>query len=219
MTAELTVPRLRAVPAVADDTSLRRGLDVVVAVVGLICAAPLLLGLGVAVRLTSRGPAFFRQVRIGRGEQPFRIWKLRTMTVTTEPGAALVSGTADPRITRIGTWLRQTRLDELPQLVNLLRGELTLVGPRPEVARFIQYYTPAEQQILRVRPGIIGPGALLFATEQSHQLDTAADPEAHYIEHHLHARLSLDMEYLANRTLRRDLALIARAVGVTTGLG
>jgi lipopolysaccharide/colanic/teichoic acid biosynthesis glycosyltransferase len=137
--------------------------------------------------------------------------------IVAETTGPLVSGAADPRITRLGSWLRRTRLDELPQLINLLRGELTLVGPRPEVERFIPYYTPAEREMLRVRPGIIGPGALLFATDQSQELDAADDPDAYYVEHHLHPRLDLDIEYLAHRTLRRDLSLVARAVSVATG--
>lgn len=210
-------PSVATEPRICLDTPMRRAVDVGVAVVGLVAALPLLVVLGVAIRLTSRGPAIFRQMRVGRGEQPFRIWKLRTMTVDAERSGALVSGTADPRITRIGRWLRGNRLDELPQLVNLLRGELTLVGPRPEVPRFITHYRPDERGLLRVRPGIIGPGALLFAESQAGELDAVDDPDRFYVEHHLHPRLTLDLDYLADRTLRRDLLLIGRALGVCVG--
>jgi lipopolysaccharide/colanic/teichoic acid biosynthesis glycosyltransferase len=203
--------RRTSLPVVADSTS-RRIADVIVAVFGLLAAAPLLLVLGVTIRLTSPGPATFRQARIGRDGRAFDIWKLRTMNQPCPGATTLVSGVHDPRITRIGGWLRRTRLDELPQLINLLKGDLTLIGPRPEVSRFVRHYTAEERMLLQVRPGIIGPGAVLFACEQAAQLDVVDEPEAFYIAHHLHPRLTLDLDYVAHRTLRRDLALVARAL-------
>jgi lipopolysaccharide/colanic/teichoic acid biosynthesis glycosyltransferase len=204
---------------VVVDSRLRRCVDVVAAVCGLALAWPLLVGLGVAIRLTSPGPAIFRQIRVGRAGRSFEIWKFRTMVAGADRAGPMVSGRADPRITPLGQWLRGNRLDELPQLVNLLRGDLTLVGPRPEVPRFIGSYTAAERDLLRVRPGIIGPGALLFATTQSGELDQAADPDAYYVLHHLHPKLTLDLEYLTDRRLSRDVALVARAVGVSARTG
>jgi lipopolysaccharide/colanic/teichoic acid biosynthesis glycosyltransferase len=204
-------------PVIGADSVLRRGVDVVAAVTGLIVAGPLLVVLAAAVRLTSRGPALFRQSRVGRDEVPFTIVKLRTMHVGRAD--VLVSGSGDSRITKIGQWLRRTRLDELPQLVNLLRGELTLIGPRPEVERFVKHYTADERAMLRVRPGIIGPGAVLFASGQSKELNDAEDPEAFYVTHHLHPRLELDLDYLAHRTVRRDLSLVRQAVGVCARRG
>ncbi|MDQ2751008.1 MAG: sugar transferase [Actinomycetota bacterium] len=214
--AQIVAP-VPARPVIMGDTALRRCVDVTVAIIGMAGAAPLLVVLAAAVRMTSRGPVLFRQTRVGRNERPFEIWKLRTMIVSAPSAGPLVSGTSDPRITRIGSWLRRTRMDELPQLVNLLRGDLTLVGPRPEVSRFIPYYTHTERQMLRVRPGIIGPGALLFAAEQAGELDAVDDPDAHYTGCHLHPRLALDLDYLAHRGLRRDLALVAQAVSVCAG--
>jgi lipopolysaccharide/colanic/teichoic acid biosynthesis glycosyltransferase len=196
------------------DSDLRRFFDVVVAATGLSLLWPLLLGLGAAVRITSPGPAIYRQTRVGRDGRPFEIWKFRTMAVGPACAGPMVGGRADPRITPFGRWLRSSRLDELPQLVNLLRGELTLVGPRPEVPRFVDAYTPGERQLLAARPGIIGPGALLFATAQAGELDDCSDPDVFYAANHLHPKLALDLEYLANRSLRRDLALIARAAGL-----
>ncbi len=210
-----TVQPLTTLPTgLPVDTTRRRCADVAISVVGLIGAAPLLVVLGALVRLTSPGPALFGQSRVGRGERPFTIWKLRTMVVCPDGAGPLVSGTADPRVTRVGSWLRRTRLDELPQLVNLLRGELTLIGPRPEVPRFIPHYTSEERTLLRGRPGIIGPGAVLFASGQSGELNANADPDAFYIAHHLHPRLTLDRAYLAHRGLRCDLALVAQALRV-----
>lgn len=196
------------------DGALRRGVDLTVALVGLAIATPVLAVLAVAVQLTSKGPWLFRQTRVGRGEQPFEMWKLRTMVADTNGAGSLVSGPGDPRITRMGAWLRPRRLDELPQLVNLLRGDLTLFGSRPEVPRFIPYYTGAERQILQVRPGIIGPGAVLFASGQDSELDAVDDADAYYVAHHLHSRLALDLHYFADRTVRRDLTLLIRALGV-----
>jgi lipopolysaccharide/colanic/teichoic acid biosynthesis glycosyltransferase len=213
------VPAGRTVAPVRLDSALRRGVDVLVAVIGLVVAAPVLAALAVAVKLTSRGPALFRQPRVGRDGQPFTIVKLRTMRIDRAGGGALVSGSADPRVTRFGSWLRPTRLDELPQLVNLLRGEVTLIGSRPEVERFIPYYTPEEREILRTRPGIVGAGAILFASGQCDELNSVADPEAYYVEHHLHPRLALDLDYLSHRSLRRDVVLMARALGVCARRG
>lgn len=213
MTAVAAGPTEQVRLEVIEDSATRRAVDVLVAGLGLIGLAPILAGLAGAVRLTSRGPVIFRQVRVGRGGRQFRILKLRSMVAGTQPGP-LVSGTADPRVTPVGSWLRRTRLDELPQLVNLLRGELTLIGPRPEVPRFVGEYTDAERELLRVRPGIIGPGALLFAAEQAAELDDVDDPEQHYLEAQMHPRLALDLDYVQHRSLRRDLSLIFRSLTV-----
>jgi lipopolysaccharide/colanic/teichoic acid biosynthesis glycosyltransferase len=193
--------------------------DVIIAMLGLVATTPLLVVLGVTIRLMSPGPALFHQTRLGRDGRPFDIWKLRTMDAADPDATALVTGIHDPRITRIGGWLRRTRLDELPQLINLLKGDLTLIGPRPEVSRFIRQYTVDERMLLQVRPGIIGPGAVLFASEQAAELDAVDEPDAFYIAHHLHPRLTLDLDYLAHRTLRRDLALVLRAIMICIGHG
>lgn len=213
MATSVTVPRSSAV-SIAADGPLRRALDVAVALVATALLAPVLLAVAVAVRLTSRGPVLYRQERVGRDGVPFQICKFRTMVVGADRSGALVSGDADPRVTRVGRWLRRSRLDELPQLLNLLCGNVTLVGPRPEVARYVAHYTLAELQLLRVRPGIVGPGALLFAQDQAAELDGQEDPEDYYLAQQMHSRLALDLDYLAHRGLRRDLLLLARAGGV-----
>lgn len=199
---------------IVADSRLRRGADVAVAVTALIVLLPLLAGIAVAIRLTSAGPAVYRQLRVGRDGRRFAIWKFRTMVADADRIGPAVSGSEDPRVTRVGHWLRATRFDELPQLVNLLRGDMTLIGPRPEVERFIGYYSPAERRLLTVRPGVLGPGALLFAAAQSQELTVAADPEAHYVAYHLHPKLALDLAYLDRRGLRADLALLRRTARV-----
>jgi lipopolysaccharide/colanic/teichoic acid biosynthesis glycosyltransferase len=205
-------------PPVVADSVLRRCVDLLVAVVLLIVLAPVLLVIGLAVRLSSPGPVIYRQRRVGRAGRVFTIWKFRTMVADADRGGPSVSGRADTRITPVGRLLRGSRLDELPQLVNLLRGDITLVGPRPEVERFVPYYTGMERTLLSVRPGILGPGALLFAQRQCDELDTVGDPDAYYVAHHLHPKLALDLSYVVDRRLVSDLRLVARAVSVLVGV-
>jgi lipopolysaccharide/colanic/teichoic acid biosynthesis glycosyltransferase len=203
--------------AVVADSALRRVVDLLVGGIGLVLSLPLIVVLVIAVRATSPGPAIFRQERVGRGGRRFAIWKFRTMVADAARRGAAVSGRADPRVTRVGRWLRATRLDELPQLVNLVRGQMTLIGPRPEVPRFVAHYSRAERGLLDVRPGIIGPGAVLFAAEQCDELDAAADPDEFYIRHHLHPKLALDLDYLRARGVACDLRMVAAAVMAVAG--
>ncbi|SEL49776.1 sugar transferase [Streptacidiphilus jiangxiensis] len=213
-------PTVRAPAATAgeirQDTWRRRGVDLVVAFVLLVVLSPFLL-LGVlVVELTSRGPAIYRQQRVGRFGEPFTIWKLRTMVADADRAGPAVGGSTDPRITAVGHWLRETRLDELPQLVNLLCGDMTLIGSRPEVERFLRFYTPREREILRTRPGVLGPGAL-YGAGCTEELCTVADPDAWYAAHQLHPKLALDLAYLADRRLRTDLGLLLRTAAVVLG--
>jgi lipopolysaccharide/colanic/teichoic acid biosynthesis glycosyltransferase len=196
------------------DTLLRRAVDVTVGVAGVALSSPMLLTVAAAIRLTSPGKVIYRQVRVGRDGQLFEILKFRTMVTGADRAGPLVSGRHDPRVTPVGQWLRGKRLDELPQLFNLIKGELTLIGPRPEVPRFLPHYQKSELLLLGVRPGVIGPGAILFADSQSDQLDTVSDPEAYYVSRQLHPKLALDRAYLAERSLRRDISLLKDTVRV-----
>lgn len=209
--ARQTVTELR------PDGVKRRLADVAVACLGLVLLSPLLAVLTVWIRVSSPGPAFYHQTRVGRDSRPFEIWKFRTMVVDADRCGPQVAGRSDPRVTATGRRLRSTRLDELPQLVNLLRGDLTLIGPRPEVAQFLPSYTPRERDLLTVRPGVLGPGALLFAETQSRALDGAEDPEAYYVAHQLHPKLALDLAYLQGRSLRDDLHLVRQTLAVLAG--
>ena len=179
----------------------RRGADLLVAGMAALAVSPLLLLIAVAIRLESRGPVFFRQLRVGRNEVPFRIVKFRTMIVDAERVGPKISGLKDPRVTRVGGVLRATKMDELPQLWNVLTGEMTLVGPRAEVPDMIRHYTPEEREILRVKPGLTGPGQIYFTTDQAAELDGVLDVEAHYVRHQLHPKLALDLDYLRRRSL------------------
>lgn len=183
----------------------KRLFDVICAALGLLLLSPLLLLAAAWVKLDSPGPALFRQTRVGRFGVPFTIHKFRTMRVA--PGAAITVG-ADPRITRVGHVLRQTKLDELPQLWDVLRGAMSLVGPRPELPHYVALY-PADlrERVLAVRPGITDPASLAFSHE-AELLAAAGDPEREYREVVLPAKLRLSADYAARASLATDLHLI-----------
>jgi lipopolysaccharide/colanic/teichoic acid biosynthesis glycosyltransferase len=183
----------------------KRLFDLICSALGLLLLSPLLLAAAVWIKLDSPGPALFRQTRVGRFGVPFTIHKFRTMRV--EQGAAITVG-ADPRITRAGGWLRNTKLDELPQLWDVLRGAMSLVGPRPELPRYVDTYPAGlRQRVLAVRPGITDPASLAFSNE-SDLLAQAADPDREYREVVLPAKLKLSAAYAAHASLATDLKLI-----------
>ncbi|MEO6278320.1 sugar transferase [Roseateles sp.] len=188
---------------------IKRLFDIVCAALGLLLLTPLLVAAALWVKLDSPGPALFRQTRVGRHGVPFTIHKFRTMRVA--PGAAITVG-ADPRITRAGRWLRASKLDELPQLWDVLRGVMSLVGPRPELPHYVVLY-PADlrEQVLAVRPGITDPASLAFSQEAA-LLAEAADPEREYREVILPAKLKLSAAYAAKASLLTDLRVILRTL-------
>lgn len=186
---------------------MKRLLDVVASAVGLVVTSPLLLVAAAAVRLESKGPVIFRQERVGRFGQPFEILKFRTMRPGTL-GAQVTTGD-DPRITRSGRWLRSTKLDELPQLLNVLRGEMSLVGPRPEVPKYVAYWPEDSRHlVLSVRPGITDPASIIFRRE-AEELAAVDDPEQHYIDEILPRKVDLYCDYVRTRSIRGDLRLLA----------
>jgi lipopolysaccharide/colanic/teichoic acid biosynthesis glycosyltransferase len=184
---------------------VRRGADVVVAGTLLAVAAPLLAICALAVRLTSPGPALFRQVRAGEGGRPFALLKLRTMRVGA--GGPCVTQAADPRITRVGAALRRWKLDELPQLWNVVRGDMTLVGPRPEMPAYLDAIGALGRAYCATRPGLADPATLAFYDE-AELLAGRADPERHYLAHILPEKARLSVAYARERTLRSDAAVL-----------
>jgi lipopolysaccharide/colanic/teichoic acid biosynthesis glycosyltransferase len=188
---------------------MRRLVHSAVAGVALALFSPLILVLSLLVRLSSPGPVFFRQQRVGKDGKPFWIYKLRTMRVND--AGPQVTGAADPRITPIGAWLRRFKLDELPQLINVATGEMALVGPRPEVPRYVAHYTPEQREVLSVPPGITGATQIKYRNEEE-LLRDAADPEAVYLREIMPAKLSIDLEYIRKRGAWTDLRLIAQTV-------
>jgi lipopolysaccharide/colanic/teichoic acid biosynthesis glycosyltransferase len=190
----------------------KRLFDLLVASLALLLLAPLLLAVALLIRLDSPGPVFFRQQRVGRHGVPFSIHKFRTMRVEAPlQGLPLTVG-ADPRITRVGGFLRRTRIDELPQLIDVLAGSMSLVGPRPEVPRYVAHY-PAElrERALSVRPGITDPASLAHIDEAA-LLARAADPEHEYIQRILPAKLRHAVDYAESATLVTDLGVLARTL-------
>ena len=193
---------------------MKRLFDILVSGLGLLLLAPLLLVIAVIVRLSSRGPVLFRQERVGRDGRLFRILKFRTMVVDAERRGLQLTAGADIRITRAGGRLRQYKLDELPQLLNVLLVDMSLVGPRPEVPRYVALYTPEQRRVLQVRPGITDPASVAFRNESA-VLAQAADPERHYIDCVMPEKLRLNLAYLERRSFWRDLMLIVKTVVVS----
>jgi lipopolysaccharide/colanic/teichoic acid biosynthesis glycosyltransferase len=195
---------------------MKRTLDVWMALLGLILLSPIFLVVAAAIKLETPGPVFYRQVRVGRHGQPFRIFKFRTMVSTPANSATETELTVagDARITRVGAFLRARRLDELAQLIDVLLGHMSLVGPRPEVPKYVAMY-PADlrDQVLSVRPGITDPASLTFRNEAA-QLAAAADPEREYIDVILPAKLAASAHYAAHASLWTDLGVVARSLKV-----
>lgn len=195
----------------------RRAVDVAASALALAGLSPVYAVIALAIVLESGRPVFFSQERVGKGRRPFRILKFRTMVVDADRAGPKVSGRRDPRITRVGALLRATKLDEFPQIVNVLRGEMTLIGPRAEVPEMIRHYTPEELRILEFRPGLTAPGQIYFTTDQAAQLDGVEDAEAYYVEHHLHPKLRMDLDYLRDRSVLLDLRIVAWTVKLLLG--
>jgi lipopolysaccharide/colanic/teichoic acid biosynthesis glycosyltransferase len=195
---------------------IKRLFDFVAALLGLAFLSPAFLCLAILIKLDSDGPVFFRQERVGRRFKLFRIYKFRTM-INDAPrrGSAITFGN-DPRITRLGHVLRQTKLDELPQLINVVRGEMSIVGPRPEVAAYVDRFRPQYERILEARPGITDPASLRFQDEAA-ILGAYPNPEEAYISSVLPAKLRIGEEYLRGSSLLSDLAVILRTVAALFG--
>ena len=188
-------------------TAVKRAGDVVAALVGLVLLAPLFVLIAIAIAAESGAPVFFRQTRVGVGGRRFRMWKFRTMVPDAERRGQPLTVGEDPRITRVGRLLRRTKLDELPQLLNVLRGDMSVVGPRPEVPRFVELYTPAQRAVLDLVPGITDPASIRYRDE-SDVLAAAEDPELLYIERIMPEKIRLNLEYAAHATPWSDLRIV-----------
>ncbi len=207
----------RCGPGSPDEAMTKRLFDVTLACLGLLLLSPLLLVIAVWIKLDSPGPVFFRQERVGRHGVPFRIHKFRTMGVSPagEAGAQITVGD-DPRITRCGRWLRRSKLDELAQLIDVLRGEMSLVGPRPEVPRYVALYPDdVRQRVLSVRPGITDPASIEFRSE-GELLARSVDPEREYIEIVMPQKLQLTLRYVEQAGWGSDLRVIWRTLQALT---
>lgn len=195
----------------------RRALDLLMAIPATILLLPVFALIALWIKLDSRGPIFFLQERIGRGGVPFRIFKFRTMVIDAERCGAQITIGRDPRITPSGHFLRKYRFDELPQLFNVLKGEMSVVGPRPEVPRYVALYTGEQRQILAFRPGITSPASISFSNEsellaQHVELAGGTDPENFYRTELMPAKIKMDLLYSRRATAWSDCVIIAKTI-------
>jgi len=188
----------------------KRAFDLLLSLMGFILLSPLLLLLAVWVRLDSRGPVLYRGQRVGKGGRTFEMYKFRTMVLEADRLGPAVSYKDDPRITKAGKFLRRTKLDELPQLLNVLKGEMSLVGPRPEDPSYVDLYTPEQRRVLSVKPGITGPTQLRYRDEASMLDGESVDDD--YVSRIMPEKLKLDLVYVHNRSLLLDLKILWRTI-------
>jgi lipopolysaccharide/colanic/teichoic acid biosynthesis glycosyltransferase len=186
---------------------MKRLLDIVASGLGLIVLSPFFLILAVWIKLDSKGPVFYRQVRVGKDNKDFRIVKFRSMREGSDSGSLVTIGGHDLRVTRSGYIIRKFKLDELPQLFNVLVGEMSLVGPRPEVRHYVDYWTPEQMHVLDVRPGITDPASIKFCNE-SELMAQVEDPEKYYIEVIMQEKLKIYLDYVNNHSFFGDIKII-----------
>lgn len=192
---------------------MKRLFDIVASGLGLIILSPLFLILAIWIKIDSKGPVFYRQVRVGLHNKDFRIFKFRSMKVGADKGSLVTIGGRDPRVTRSGYWIRKFKLDELPQLINVFIGDMSLVGPRPEVRHYVDYWTPEQMHVLDVRPGITDPASIKFRNEND-LIEKAEYPEKYYIEVIMQEKLKLYLEYVEKHNFWYDLGLIFKTLWV-----
>lgn len=186
---------------------MKRLFDIIASACGLIILSPVFLFLAIWIKLDSHGPVFYRQVRVGLHNKDFRIFKFRSMRVGADKGSLVTIGGHDPRITKSGYFIRKYKLDEFPQLINVLIGDMSLVGPRPEVRHYVDYWTPEQLHVLDVRPGITDPASIQFRNENE-LMEKAENPEEYYINVIMQEKIKLYLEYVANHSFWYDIKLI-----------
>ncbi len=190
---------------------MKRLFDIFFSVTGIVCSSPVLLVIWVLIRLESKGPAIFRQMRVGLNNTDFVLYKFRSMYLQSEKSGQLTIGMRDSRITNIGYFLRRFKLDELPQLFNVLNGTMSFVGPRPEVRKYVNHYNAEQMRVLSVKPGITDYASLKYYKENE-LLGNAANPEKEYIEVIMPEKLALNLQYINNNSLIGDTYIIMQTV-------
>ena len=192
---------------------MKRIFDIVASGLGLVVLCPLFLILAIWIKQDSKGPVFYRQVRVGRHNKDFRIFKFRSMRVGADKGSLVTIGGHDPRVTRSGYFIRKFKFDELPQLINVFVGDMSLVGPRPEVRHYVDYWTPEQMHVLDVRPGITDPASIKFRNENE-LMEQAENPEKYYIEVIMQEKIKLYLEYVNHHSFVGDIGLIFKTFWV-----
>ena len=192
---------------------MKRLFDIIASACGLLVLSPVFLIMAIWIKQDSNGPVFYRQVRVGRHNKDFRIFKFRSMRVGADQGGLVTIGGRDPRITRSGYFIRKYKLDEFPQLINVFLGEMSVVGPRPEVRHYVNYWTPEQMHVLDVRPGITDPASIKFRNENE-LMEKAEDPEDYYINVIMQEKIKLYLEYIQNASCWSDIKLIFKTFKV-----
>lgn len=190
---------------------IKRSFDIVFSLLGLILLVPLLLIIAFLIKSESKGPIFFRQSRVGKNNVDFKIFKFRTMYIGSDKKGLLTIGDRDPRVTKVGFFLRKYKLDELPQLINVLLGHMSFVGPRPEVRHYVNYYSESDLNILSVKPGITDYASIYFRNEVE-LLKASNDPENYYIDVILPKKITLNKKYIENKNLLIDIKIILKTL-------
>ncbi len=186
---------------------MKRLFDFVVSFWGLLAISPILLIVAILIVIDSKGGVFYRQVRVGKGNKDFRIFKFRTMHTDADKLGLITIGGRDPRVTKVGYYLRKYKLDELPQLINVLVGDMSFVGPRPEVRKYVDLYTEEQKKVLQVRPGITDLASIEFRNENE-ILEKQENPNQYYIDVIMLHKLDINLKYLKNRSLLKDIGVI-----------
>ena len=191
--------------------TVKRTFDLIISIITLTILLPVFIVIAIVIKSESAGPVFFRQARVGRNNRDFHIFKFRTMMTGSDRSGLLTIGSRDKRITGVGSILRKYKLDELPQLLNVIRGDMSIVGPRPEVRKYVNLYTTEQLDVLKVRPGITDYASIQFSDEND-LLASASDPEEEYIKVILPAKLLLNLKYIRKRSFLNDLKIIMTTV-------
>jgi lipopolysaccharide/colanic/teichoic acid biosynthesis glycosyltransferase len=186
---------------------MKRLFDIFWSLVGLIIFFPFFIVTAILIKLDSKGPVFFRQVRVGKRNKDFKIFKFRTMYVDSDKKGLLTVGDTDSRVTKIGLKLRKYKIDELPQLINVLVGQMSFVGPRPEVRKYVDMYTEEQKEIFRVRPGITDMASIKYKNENE-ILSEQDDPNAYYVDVIMPDKIRINLEYLSQRNFFKDIGVI-----------
>ena len=186
---------------------MKRIFDIVASGIGLILLSPLFVILAIWIKCDSIGPVFYKQVRVGRNNMDFQLFKFRSMRVGSDKKGLITVGGHDPRITRSGYYIRKYKLDEFPQLINVFKGDMSLVGPRPEVRKYVDMYTEEQMHVLDVRPGITDLASIRYRNENE-LLERANDPDKYYVEVIMPDKLRINLEYVARHSFTFDIRLI-----------
>ncbi|MBV6478578.1 MAG: UDP-glucose:undecaprenyl-phosphate glucose-1-phosphate transferase [Ignavibacteria bacterium] len=190
---------------------LKRTFDIIFSAAGLIILSPLFLLISLIIKIDSRGPIFYRQIRVGKDSEDFLLYKFRSMRLNSDKDGLLTVGGKDPRITKSGYYIRKYKLDELPQLINVLKGEMSFVGPRPEVRKYVDLYNENQKQVLKIKPGITDNASIIYRNEND-LLKESSDPESLYINEIMPDKLKINLEYIDKNSFASDLKIIFKTI-------